>query len=311
MRKSKQSAPQDVVSVSIIGAGRLGTTLARALSSARGYRVEAVVTRKSRPAKLPAGIMRLTLPRLDELPSSDLLLITTPDDQIGAAAQLIAQVFQKRPRATNRVALHASGALASTILAPLRAAGYSIGSLHPLVAVSDGAAGEVLTGARCCIEGEARAVRAARRITRALGGESFTIRPEHKALYHAAAVMSAGHLVALLDAAIEMLIACGLGERRARRLLISLAASTLRNLHEQPSERALTGPFVRADREVVRGHIAALRSHGDANARDIYVALARRELQLAAQRNVATSELEKVAHELGKVGKMKGKRPAD
>lgn len=300
MKKSEsRSASNTTVGVSIIGAGRLGTALARALSTVRDYRVEAVVTRKSRPANLPAGTSKLTLRQLDKLPSSELLLITTPDDQINAAAQTLAQIFQHRPLEKARVALHASGALSSAMLDSLRAANCAIGSLHPLVAVSDGAAGaHALFGARYCIEGDAAARRAARRLVRALNGESLTIKTEQKALYHAAAVMSAGHLVALLDAAIEMLMACGLSERRARRLLLSLAASALHNLHGQPAAQALTGPFVRADYDVVRRHLAALHLFGDRNASDIYLALGQRELQLAARRRVAQSKLNMIAREL-------------
>src|SRR5437868_10489920 len=41
-----------------------------------------------------------------------------------------------------RIALHTSGALSSDALAPLSAAGFAVGSLHPLVSVSDARAGE-------------------------------------------------------------------------------------------------------------------------------------------------------------------------
>jgi predicted short-subunit dehydrogenase-like oxidoreductase (DUF2520 family) len=98
--------------------------------------------------------------------------------------------------------------LSSEILAPLRARGWSTGSLHPLISVTD--PHTPLDGAFWCVEGEPRAARLAKAIVRDLGGTSFSINAAEKPLYHAAAVMTAGHVTALFDVALEMLVACGL-----------------------------------------------------------------------------------------------------
>jgi len=230
---------------------------------------------------------------LHRLPPSGLLLITTPDDAISETAARLA--LEIKERASGRVALHTSGALSSDELRSLREAGFSTGSLHPLVAVSEARAGALsLSRAFFCIEGERRAVSLARRIVRDLGARSFSVSRESKALYHGAAVTASGHMVALFDIATEMLTRCGLGEGEARAILIPLVESTLVNLNEQKPARALTGTFARADVETVRRHLSAIRQEGMSDALAAYTLLGKRSLRLAQQRGADADSLEAI-----------------
>lgn len=349
--------------VAVIGAGRLGTAFALALSRAN-YEIVAVVARTTsharRAAKLivaeseekkrarqkrsasrkntsrtkspaprlnaathPPPPQILTNAQLASLPNADIFLITTPDDAIADTAARLADEWQtengagenvdevhaerneSRPRSRARVSrrpvvvLHASGALTSEVLAPLRAAmrGVSIGSLHPLVSVSDAAAGaESLREAYFCVEGDAQAQVAARRLVRSLGARSFSVNAHDKALYHAAAVMTSGHAVALFDVATELLTRCGLTDAEARRILLPLLRTTLENLSSQTPSRALTGTFARADLSTVRRHLDALAGSPDTkDALDVYKLLGRRSLRLARERGVDAEALEKIA----------------
>lgn len=305
--------------VAIIGAGRLGSALALALHQS-GYAIVALVARRKEHARrasraLSTHTLALGAAQLDSLPDTDLLLITTPDDQIAEVATRLAQVFAARDahnkgasrhRRRARVALHASGALVSDALAPLGAHAFSLGSLHPLVSITGAASGaEHLRGAFYCLEGEARARAAAKEIVRALDGRSFSIAARDKPLYHAAAVMSAGHMVALFSLATEMLVGCGLSPRRASRVLLPLAASTLENLaRAKLSADALTGPFARADVATLRRHLAVLREFDMNETLPVYVALGRHALRLARARGesatsrAALSEIEALLEDL-------------
>jgi predicted short-subunit dehydrogenase-like oxidoreductase (DUF2520 family) len=169
--------------------------------------------------------------------------------------------------------------LSSEILAPLRARGWSTGSLHPLISVTD--PHTPLDGAFWCVEGEPRAARLAKAIVRDLGGTSFSINAAEKPLYHAAAVMTAGHVTALFDVALEMLVACGLTRKTARQILQPLLASTVHNLETKEPAQALTGSFARGDVETIKRHLAALREHKLNDALELYCRLGQRSIKLS------------------------------
>jgi predicted short-subunit dehydrogenase-like oxidoreductase (DUF2520 family) len=302
--------------VAIVGAGRLGSALALALDSC-GYRVSALVSRRRARARRAARLLAHSRPlalssgELDRLPAADLLIIATPDDQIEATAARAGASFgapRNDPRRTRRVALHASGALSSESLAPLRALGFAVGSLHPLASVSDPkTAPENLRGAFYCVEGDAAAVRLARRIARSLGGRSFSVRARDKALYHASAVLAAGHIVALFDLATESLAACGLARPRARAVLLPLARSAVANLAAAPENAAaLTGPFARADCETVRRNLSAFDRKGLRGAKAVYELLGLASLELAGRAGADPASLAEIARALSGAGAGEG-----
>jgi predicted short-subunit dehydrogenase-like oxidoreductase (DUF2520 family) len=290
--------------VAFVGAGRLGTALALALAG-RGYRVSALLSRRAAGARRAAARAGLSLKEtsagaFDSFPDAGLLFITTPDDAVALTAERLAALstFSER-EAGRRVVLHTSGALSSDVLAPLAARGFRVGSLHPLAAVAEPRAGaESLRHAFYCVEGDAAAVRAARRVVRDLGGRSFSVSAGDKALYHAAAVMTAGHTVALFDAAVRLLASCGLGEARAREVLLPLLASTLGNLAAHAPARALTGTYARADLATVRKHLAALRDTEVGGALAAYTLLGELSLPLAARNGADPRALRDIAHAL-------------
>src|SRR2546425_11842278 len=271
------------VTVSIIGTGRLGTALALALTS-HGYSVQALVSRRLSQAQkarrlLGGKALALSENQLNQWPASRLVLISTPDDVIAEVAGNLAKSQEGMPR--DRTALHTSGALSSEVLTPLAEVGFHVGSLHPLVSVSDSVSGVIsLGGAFYCLEGDDAAVRVARMLVRDLGARSFAIDSRKKALYHAAAVMASGHVVALFDIATEMLTRCGLNEANARRVLLPLVESTVRNLSSSEPARALTGTFARGDLATVRRHLAALSSDTLEDALVAYRLLGQRSLRL-------------------------------
>lgn len=298
--REKRSVSPSSRSVVVVGAGRLGTALARALHAC-GYEVRALVSRKAahaRRAAVRAGVEASALGagELERLPAAGLLFVTTPDDVIEEITGRLASL----PALSQRVALHASGALSSEVLAPLRARGLAVASMHPLASVSDAAAGaESLRRAFYCVEGDARAVSVARRVVRDLGGETFSVNPGDKALYHAAAVLAAGHVVALFDVALDTLRRCGLKERRAREVLLPLLRSVADNLAGHTPARALTGSFARADVETVRKHLRALGELEDADALAVYKLLGAHSLKLALDAGGDTAAVEKVRRALG------------
>jgi predicted short-subunit dehydrogenase-like oxidoreductase (DUF2520 family) len=296
------------MTIAIVGAGRLGTALGIALAR-RGYAVETIVARSLSHARraaslLPSGTQALSAAQLDSLPPSDLLLITTPDDQLAQTAARLAdttrsRAFSKRKGKGARTALHCSGALSSDILSPLAKAGWRTGAMHPLVSISEAVQGaERLRGAYFCVEGDPQALRLARTLVRDLEGQSFAINKTDKALYHAAAVMASGHVVALFDIALKMLARCGLTERKAQAVLLPLLESITENLKERDPAHSLTGTFARADTATMRRHLEALRSREMRDALEVYRLLGRRSIKLAKKIGVDVEALKKIESEL-------------
>jgi predicted short-subunit dehydrogenase-like oxidoreductase (DUF2520 family) len=294
------------LTINIIGAGRLGTALAYALSS-RGHSIAAIVSRRKAHARRAARLIgdkrtrALAQKELDQLPHADIIFITTPDDVIAEVAAQLATSLKLDRRGKSSTVLHASGALSSEVLSVLRARGFQTGSMHPLVSVSEPRAGaQSLQKAFYCVEGERAAVALARGIVRDLGGQSFSLDSRDKALYHAAAVMASGHVVALLDIAAGMLVRCGLSERRARAVLMPLVRSTVDNLSQSEPKRALTGTFARADTATVLRHLDTLRAPGLRDALAVYILLGQHSLQLARANAADTAALKQIAQALRK-----------
>lgn len=276
--------------LSIIGAGRVGQTIGR-LARAAGDEIVDVVCRSRSSALAAVAFIGAGRPRTAaraRLLPADVFLIATPDDRIADAVKLL---LKEAWRISGAVALHTSGARASDILGALREAGFATGSCHPLQTFESPArAIEILRGAYFCIEGEPRAVRAARRLVKKIGARHFEISTEMKGLYHAAAVMASGGVTALVSISLEMLARCGLSDAQARRVLLPLVEGTVANIRAVGPARALTGPVRRGDAGTVARNLQALAAM-DANWLEVYRQLAARSLVLAERAGLDRASL--------------------
>lgn len=258
--------------ISIIGAGRIGGALALALSEK--YQIQKLYVRSPETARLVAGKIPIP-PRIENLDETefffeDLIFIATQDSEI----EKVSEKLFATAHAEGTFVFHLSGALSSEILEPLCEKNYRIGSIHPLVSVSDYLSGaEKFKDAFFCIEGEEDALGKAREIAEALGGKTFSIEKKFKPLYHAAAVTASGHFVALLRTAAEMLSICGVPAPEAKEILLPLVASTFENLREKDFEKALTGTFARGDVEVFKNHLEALEKYAAPEQTRVYLEL--------------------------------------
>ncbi len=281
--------------ISFIGIGRLGGALALALAE-KGFEVENLVTRHRDDAREISRKTNAKILSFDETAavSSDVVFITTRDTEIEAVAENLAGKIKNKP-----TVFHTSGSLSSEILRKLKEAGCATGSLHPLVSVSDANLGkERFKGAFFCIEGEVEAVKIAEKIVEKLEGKAFSIETKYKALYHASAVMSSGHLTALVDLAIETLSRCGLNESEAQRVLLPLIESSVENLNTQTPAEALTGTFARADVGTFRRHLETLRENVSSEVLETYLQLGARSAHLAQEQNASREDIETIRREI-------------
>ena len=214
-----------MTSVRIIGPGRAGTSLALALTNV-GWDVAPMLGRHDDVTEAATGVQ--------------LLVLATPDDVIDDVSARVRPV-------ESTVVAHLSGSLGLGALTghERRAA------VHPLVALPTPEIGaRRLVGAWYAVAGD----QLADKVVAALGGRAFVVDDDHRAAYHAAAVIASNHLVALM----------GQVQRLADEVdvpfeaYLDLAAATLANVGDLGPARALTGPAARGDEATIRRHLRAL-----------------------------------------------------
>lgn len=283
--------------LTIIGAGRAGGAVALALMRA-GFSLEAVITGKSGlRADLRPHIPETTrIESADEAQtiSSDLVIIAVPDDRI----ETVAQWLSLRLRSSKAV-FHLSGALTASVLAPISDRGVLTGSLHPLISIADPVSGaESFSKAFFGVEGSDDACQIAIALVERLGGRFLRVTPEKKVLYHAAAVMAAGHLAALADAAFEAMQTAVDAGTDSREVLLPLIESVISNLHRMSAVGALTGPVTRGDAETVSRHIQALAACDSNLLLKIYLILAERSIEMIQRNRPGSQNLLEIAEKL-------------
>jgi predicted short-subunit dehydrogenase-like oxidoreductase (DUF2520 family) len=273
----------------VIGAGKLGTTLGHALLQ-KGFDLRALVCRTMRSARESAAIAGGGKPMTDMVEAANLadtVFLCVPDDAIRpAATRLAAAPLDWR----GKTVFHTSGLVSSDALAPLGKRGAMVASFHPAQAFprKEARAG-LFRGIAFGIEGTPKASRAGAAIARRLGGHIVFLAQGDKPLYHAACVMAAAGLTAVLDAAVALLESRGLGEREAEAILLPLAQRSLQNVKEVGAKAALTGPFVRGDAGTISRHLDALRRTGGTRA--LYKAMGLATVDLAKKKGVPAARL--------------------
>jgi len=271
-----RNSQQPLSTITLIGAGNLAQALGPALRKA-GYRVEQVVARNNpesmRRARALARKVGAAEVQLDEArPAADVIWLCHTDDALGSTAKLLA----RNPGWKGKIVLHASGALTSDVLAPLKRAGAHTASLHPMMSFVAGTAPK-MSEIPFAVEGDKKAIAAAKQIVAKLGAEVFQIRKPSKVLYHALGSFSSPLVVATLVTAERVGKAAGLTLPQTRKIMGPILQQTLSNYLQRGPAAAFSGPIKRGDLQTVRRHLKELEKV--TLARDVYRALVRSALR--------------------------------
>jgi predicted short-subunit dehydrogenase-like oxidoreductase (DUF2520 family) len=281
--------------VGIIGPGRAGTALGRALSRA-GHQVTAAAAvseaSKQRVLENFPGA-RLTEPA-EVLGRADLVLLTVPDDVLPGLVEGLAATGA--PYA-GRLVAHASGAHGIRVLDPAARAGALPLALHPVMTFT-GREDDVdrIKGVSFGVTAPDQLRPAAEALVIEMGGEPVFIPEENRALYHAALAFAANHLVTLVSQAAELLREAGADH--PNRMLGPLLSAALDNALRF-GDAGLTGPVARGDDGTVAAHVAAIAAH-EPGALPAYRALARLTADRALAAGMLTpSDAERLLDALG------------
>jgi predicted short-subunit dehydrogenase-like oxidoreductase (DUF2520 family) len=230
----------------VIGPGRAGRSLARALEKSGRWTVGDVLGRADDLAGAAAGV--------------DLLVLAVPDGAVAAVASAVMPV-------AGCVVAHLAGALGLDVLAPHERQA----SIHPLRSLPTTTSD--LAGAWFAVAGDPLAAE----VVADLEGRVVAVADADRVAYHAAAVMASNHLVALLGAVERVAASAGV----PLDAFLDLVRGTVDNVAVLGPAGALTGPVARGDWDTVRRHVEAI----PVAERPTYEALSAAALQLLSGAN--------------------------
>ena len=275
--------------IGFIGAGKVSTAFGRYLHghgvSISGYYdrhaekvARAANATSSRPHPDAAAVAA----------QSDIILITTRDDQIAGVCDALCRL--KSIDARHFVG-HMSGAHSSRILHEAGRLGAVLFSLHPLQAFADEEkALAELPHTYFSLEGEIERLQPIRQILSQIGNRYFSISPAHKSLYHLSACILSNYLVTLMDSGLTALEKAGIDPREGFKAMRPLIEGTLSNIANMGPAKALTGPIARGDAGTVEQHLNALNNKGLENIESLYRHLGLQTLKLALQSALSSPE---------------------
>lgn len=253
--------------VAIIGRGKLGRALARALRLA-DVKVSLLRGRGSRTEKRA-------------LQNASLIWLAVPDPFIREVDARIASHLN-----ASHAVVHASGSWGKELLSMSAAAGAHVGVCHPLVSFGPRTG---LRDATFVFDGDAYARRELKACVAKLGAVLVAARV-HGPRYHAAAALLANGATALAAEAERWLVESGFPPQHAAHALGSLLATVAQNISELGPRNALTGPISRGDAQAVTRHLAALTE----SERVIYARVAPLILNLAREGGLDAARADEV-----------------
>lgn len=262
---------------SVVGTGRLGTSLAQALVKKRWMLLyladkNIVSARDSRKA-IGQGKATAELNKIGH--SEDVVFITVPDEVIFEVSFRLAQSLKD---VKDRIFLHTSGMHPSSILNALKEKKAAVGCLHPIQSFAARVAPPGhFKGIFWDIEGDKLALSAAREIVRLLGGHCLMISSDNKIPFHLAWSLASNGLVYLESAVLKLLQDEGLDEKTAWSILRPLVVGTINNAEKFGLRNSLSGPLIRGDVETLARHLERLGDQPEL--KKLYIALLRQAIQ--------------------------------
>jgi predicted short-subunit dehydrogenase-like oxidoreductase (DUF2520 family) len=288
----------NTITLSIIGAGKLGQTLGRLLSVSPPVRIHQVMNRSLASARKAIEFIGQGAPAGDwgELTPVGAILVATPDDAIASCAKALASSPAIHE---GTLIFHCSGALGSEVLTAAQARGALPASVHPAMSFANPeTAAQGFSGVTCGAEGNPEALSKLRPWFEACGARWFELPAGAKLLYHAGAVMACNYVTTLLEAAFQCYEQAGMPRKTAAEVMAPLLAETVANCLSLGPANTLTGPIARGDAALVARQAEALAERVPRLAA-LYTSLGLATLDLARQQGrVPDQALDRLAQAL-------------
>jgi predicted short-subunit dehydrogenase-like oxidoreductase (DUF2520 family) len=243
----------NMLKLGFIGAGKVATTLAVALSN-KGYSVVAASSRSQESARKLANRIRgchACRNNQEVADNADIVFITTPDDVIASVAAEV----NWHP---GQSAIHCSGAYSTDILASARKSGAAVGAFHPLQTFASFRQGN-LSDITFALEAEEPLLTTLKEMATILNGRWIELKAGDKVLYHAAAVFACNYLVTLVKTATDLWQSFNIPPEQSIPALLPLMRGTMNNIDAIGIPQCLTGPIARGDAGTIKKHLSELQ----------------------------------------------------
>lgn len=277
-----------MLSLTIIGAGRVGRTLGRLWHQGQHLSVRDILNSSRDSAEAASAFIGAgrACASYAELRPADIILISVPDDQI---SQCCEELVTSGAVAAETIVFHVSGARPSSLLNAVHGADAFVASVHPMASFADPALSvSSFSGTWCVAEGDADALDVLSEVFRAAGASVLTIHPAHKPVYHAAGVMVSNYVVALLETGMRSFAHAGIARDSAMLLCEPMVRGVVENVFRLGTHEALTGPVMRGDVDTVRAHLQALDAWDD-DVAGLYRVLGQAALRLACEQKTLSA----------------------
>lgn len=248
--------------VSLVGAGALGTAVAKRLSSV-GYQFLSVVNRTLSDAQALANCLNIsnysdTLETIS--PNTNLLFLAVSDSALASVAEQLTTLHLPFHRL---IVVQFSGSLTTDVLRSLSQKGAITISLHPFQTFPKGVSTHDAEMLFKCFFGlqsdDLEGINIGKKIAHDLGGKVMIVPKEAKTLYHIAGVMASNYLVTLASLSSEVFSTLGLSPKESVKVIEPIMRQTLNNIASAPTiADALTGPIERGDPHIVAKHLCEL-----------------------------------------------------
>jgi predicted short-subunit dehydrogenase-like oxidoreductase (DUF2520 family) len=283
--------------IAIIGAGRLGTTIAYtiALKNKKNMKIVSMssTTMKSldRAKKILGELSKkilFTKNNKKAAAKANCIFICTPDDIIKkVCSELSGQKKQTKTKQKkeNISVVHFSGSKPLKDLESARKTGALTLSIHPLKSLAS------IQGAIKTIKNTEYGItfntpeeeEVAKKIVETLGGHSIIVEDNKKPLYHAAACVASNYLVTLIDYAVYINEKIGIKPEDSIKGLLSLVRGTVKNIGEAGTKKSLTGPIARGDTGTIKDHMKNFKEHLSDKDIEIYRLMGKKTAGIAKQ----------------------------
>ncbi len=272
-----------IPSISIIGPGKVGSVLGITAHLA-GINVLAIGGRSLKKTKACAerispSTNACSCEEAAEL--GDIVFLTVSDDAISSLCKKLAS---NKNLKQGSVIVHCSGALSSTELESAKQLrDCAIASFHPFMSFSNiEKAIENFSEAYCFMEGSDLAIKELLIFGKKIGLQTEIILTKNKITYHAAAVFSLNFLTTIINASFAVGKVAGIEENSLKPALIFGIKNLINNIDTLGPAKALSGPIVRGDMNLVQKQLSDLSSK-DAKLGNLYSLLSKHTAELAHQ----------------------------